>query len=305
MDKMKTKHFLGIKDLTKKEILDLIKRSIEIKKNPKRFHKALYEKTLITFFQRPSLRTELSFDVAMFQMGGEIVDYHAETSPWAAGKESLEDVAKVISRYCDAIMIRMDSHEDIIKYAKNSTIPVINGLTSYEHPCQIIADLMTIREKKKKISGLKLAYIGDANNNVTHSLMFAAEKLGIKMKIACPKSRNFSPAPDVAKHCKSVKILDNPEKAVKDADVVYTDSWMSYRIPKSEHNKRIKMLRPYQANKGLMAHAKKNAIFMHCLPALRGEEVTVDVIDSKQSVVLDQAENRMHTEKAILLKLLK
>ncbi|MEK6904061.1 MAG: ornithine carbamoyltransferase [Nanoarchaeota archaeon] len=302
---MGTKHFIGIKDLPKKDILELIKKSAKIKRNPRKFHNSLYEKTLLTFFLRPSLRTKLSFDVAMFQMGGQVIDYQAETSPWAAGKESLEDFARVVSRYCDAVMIRMDSHEDLLKFAKNSTIPVINGLTSYEHPCQIIADLLTIQEKKGRLKGIKLAYVGDSNNNVTHSLMFAAQKLGMKMSIGCPKGSEFSPASSVRRLCKGVLITNNPEKAVENADVIYTDSWMSYRIPKSQHTRRAKILRPYQVNKKLMKHTKKDAIFMHCLPALRGEEVTADVIDSKQSVVFDQAENRLHTEKAILLKVLK
>ncbi|MBS3145519.1 ornithine carbamoyltransferase [Candidatus Woesearchaeota archaeon] len=299
------KHLLSIKDLSKKEILDLINLGIKIKKNPKKYHKALYEKVLLTFFQMPSLRTELSFDAAMFKMGGEIIDYHSETSPWSKGKETIEDVAKVISRYCDCVMVRMQDHKEFLKLAKNSTIPVINGLTSFEHPVQILGDLMTIKEKKRKLKGIKISYIGDSNNNVTHSLMFACQKLGIKMSVGCPKKKDFSPDKEVAKYCKKVKIINNPKEAVKDSDVIYTDSWMSYRIPKSQHKKRIKILKSYQVNKEVMKSAKKDAIFMHCLPALRGEEVTKEVIDGKQSVVFDQAENRLHIEKAVLLKLLK
>ena len=294
------KNLLSINDLSKKEILDLIKLTIKIKKHPEKYKNKASGKVLLTFFELPSLRTELSFDVAMFKMGGEIIDYHSESSPWAHGKESIEDVAKVVSRYCDLVMIRMNDHNELVKFAKNSKIPVINGLTSYEHPCQILSDLLTIYEKKGKLSKLKLAYLGDSNNNVTHSLINAANILGFKMTIACPNNKDFTPKIPL----KKVKIFHNLKDAVKDADIVYTDSWMSYRIPKSQHKKRIKILKKFQVNKNVMKLAKKNAIFMHCLPALRGEEVTKDVIDGKQSIVFDQAENRLHMQKAIILKLL-
>ena len=294
------KNLLSINDLSKKEILDLIKLAIKIKKNPKKYKNKVFEKVLITFFELPSLRTELSFDSAMFQMGGEIIDYHSESSPWAHGKESIEDVAKVVSRYCDLVMIRMSDHNELVKFAKNSKIPVINGLTSYEHPCQVLSDLMTIYEKKKKFN-LKLTYLGDSNNNVTHSLINAANLLGINMTIACPNNKDFTPKIPL----KKVKVFHDVEKAVKDSDVVYTDSWFSYRIPKSQYKKRTKILRKFQVNKNVMKYARKNAIFMHCLPALRGFEVTKDVIDGKQSIVFDQAENRLHMQKAIILKLLK
>jgi len=294
------KNLLSINDLSKKEILDLIKLAIKIKKNPKKYKNKVFEKVLITFFELPSLRTELSFDSAMFQMGGEIIDYHSESSPWAHGKEIIEDVAKVVSRYCDLVMIRMSDHNELVKFAKNSKIPVINGLTSYEHPCQVLSDLMTIYEKKKKFN-LKLTYLGDSNNNVTHSLINAANLLGINMTIACPNNKDFTPKIPL----KKVKVFHDVEKAVKDSDVVYTDSWFSYRIPKSQYKKRTKILRKFQVNKNVMKYARKNAIFMHCLPALRGFEVTEDVIDGKQSIVFDQAENRLHMQKAIILKLLK
>src|SRR3989338_6563886 len=293
------KNLISINNLNKKEILDLINLAVKIKKHSKKYKNKVFEKVLLTFFELPSLRTELSFDTAMFQMNGEVIDYHSESSPWAHGKESIEDVAKVVSRYCDLVMIRMKDHNEFVKFAKNSKIPVINGLTSYEHPCQILSDLMTIYEKKKKFN-LKLAYFGDANNNVTHSLINAANKLGFEMSIACPNNKDFTPKIPL----KKVKIFHNLKDAVKDADIVYTDSWMSYRIPKSQHKKRIKILKKFQVNKNVMKLAKKNAIFMHCLPALRGEEVTKDVIDGKQSIVFDQAENRLHMQKAILLKLL-
>ncbi len=294
------KNLLSINDLSKKEILDLINLGIKIKKNPKKYKNKAFEKVLLTFFSLPSLRTELSFDTAMFQMNGEVIDYHSESSPWAHGKESIEDVSKVVSRYCDLVMIRMSDHNELVKFAKNSKIPVINGLTSYEHPCQILSDLMTIYEKKGKLNRLKLAYFGDANNNVTHSLINAANILGINMTIACPKNKEFNPKIPL----KKVKMFHNIE-AAKDADVIYTDSWFSYRIPKFQYKKRVEILKPFQVNKNVMKHAKKNAIFMHCLPALRGFEVTKDVIDGKKSIVFDQAGNRLQMQKAIILKLLK
>src|SRR3989344_4107089 len=293
------KNLISINNLNKKEILDLINLAVKIKKHSKKYKNKVFEKVLITFFELPSVRTELSFDSAMFQMGGEVIDYHSESSPWAHGKESIEDVAKVVSRYCDLVMIRMSDHNELVKFAKNSKIPVINGLTSYEHPCQVLSDLMTIYEKKKKFN-LKLTYLGDSNNNVTHSLINAANLLGINMTIACQNNKDFTPKIPL----KKVKVFHDVEKAVKDSDVVYTDSWFSYRIPKSQYKKRTKILRKFQVNKNVMKYARKNAIFMHCLPALRGFEVTKDVIDGKQSIVFDQAENRLHMQKAIILKLL-
>lgn len=292
-------NLISISDLNKKEILDLIKLAIKIKKHPNKFRNKLSGKVLLTFFELPSLRTELSFDSAMFQMNGEVIDYHSESSPWAHGKESIEDVAKVVSGYCDIVMIRMKDHSELVKFAKNSEIPVINGLTSYEHPCQILSDLMTIYEKRNKLKGLKLSYFGDANNNVTHSLINAANILGFNMTIACPNNKDFIPKIPL----KKVKMFHSVE-AAKDADIIYTDSWFSYRIPKSQYKKRVKILKKFQVNKNVMKLAKKNAVFMHCLPALRGYEVTKDVIDGKQSIVFKQAENRLHMQKAIILKLL-
>ncbi len=307
------KDLLGIRDLTKLEIIHLIDQARQIKKNPKKYSKSLFEKVLLLFFEQPSLRTEISFETAIFQMGGEAIDYHTENSPWKIGKETLEDVAKVISQYCDIAALRIFDHKDLEKFAKNSKIPIINAMTNQEHPCQILGDLMTILEKKKKLNGLTLAYIGDSNNNVTHSLMYGCSKLGIKINIACPKMREFMPAAFVVKESKklaesnnsSVNIYNNAMKAVKNADIIYTDSWMSYRIPKEERPRRIKILKKFQVNSKLMKKAKKDAVFMHCMPAKRGDEATKEVIDGKKSIILEQAKNRLYTEKAILLKLLK
>lgn len=296
------KHLLSIKDLNKKEILDLVKLGINVKKNPNKFKK-LNNKSLLMMFEAPSLRTRLSFEVAMFQLGGSSINYNLSGSPWGKGKESVEDTSKVISRYNDAVALRIYNHEDLVKFSKNSKIPVINMMTNLEHPCQILGDLMTILEKKKSLKG-KICYLGDSNNNVTYSLMFACQKLGIKMSVGCPKNKEFYPDSKVIRQCKNVKITSDIKEAIKDSDVVYTDSWMSYRIPESQRKKRVKILKPYQVNGKVMKFANKNAIFMHCLPALRGFEVSKEVIDGKQSVVFDQAENRLHIEKAILLELL-
>ncbi|MEK6812659.1 MAG: ornithine carbamoyltransferase, partial [Nanoarchaeota archaeon] len=253
----KPRHLLSIADLSKKEVQGLLKLAEEVKQHPKKYHKALYEKVLLTFFQMPSLRTEVSFDVAMFTMGGEIVDYHSETSPWAKGKESIEDVGRVVSRYVDAVMMRMHDHQELIKFAKNCSVPVINGLTSYEHPCQVLSDMQTIQEKLGRLAGLKLAYFGDSLNNVTHSLLLMCAMLGIHITVACPKKKAYLPDPKILKLARSlaikynkgsieIRVTDNPVKAAKDADVVYTDSWMSYHIPPEEKPKRMKDLKPYQ-----------------------------------------------------------
>src|SRR3989344_4270002 len=307
------KHFLGIKDLNKLEIIHLIDSALQIKKHPKKYSKSLYEKVLLLFFEQPSLRTEISFETAIFKMGGEAIDYHTENSPWKIGKESLEDVAKVISQYCDIAALRINNHEDLVKFSKNSKIPIINAMTSFEHPCQILGDLMTIFEIKKSFKNLKLCYLGDSNNNVTHSLIYGCLKLRIGVSIGCPSNKEFMPLTSVIKDAKKLaklnkckfEIFNNALDAVKNSDIVYTDSWMSYRIPKEEKPRRIRFLQSFQVNKNIMKHADKNAIFMHCLPALRGDEVTKEVIDGKQSIVFKQAKNRLFSEKAILLKLLK
>src|SRR3989344_2778801 len=179
------KHFLGIKDLNKLEIIHLIDSALQIKKHPKKYSKSLYEKVLLLFFEQPSLRTEISFETAIFKMGGEAIDYHTENSPWKIGKERLEDVAKVVSQYCDIAALRIFSHKELVRFAENSSIPIINAMDNFEHPCQILGDLMTILEKKGRLQNLKLAYLGDSNNNVTHSLIYGCSKLGIDINIAC------------------------------------------------------------------------------------------------------------------------
>ena len=288
------KDLISLQNVTEKDILDIINLAQKIKKSPSKYRIKLKNKVLLGIFEKPSLRTRLSFEVAMYQLGGHTIFYDLSNSPLGKGKESLEDTARVISRYIDIVMARVYSQESLVKLAKYGSVPVINGLTDYEHPCQILGDLLTIKEKLRRISNIKIAYIGDAKNNVTHSLMFACSKLKIKMSIACPKT--MQPLIKV----KGIEVTQDINKAVKDSDIIYTDSWMSYQIPKSEHNKRIKILKNYQVNSSVMNISKK-ALFMHCLPAQRGEEVTNDVIESKKSIVFDQVHNRLFIQKAVLL----
>jgi len=296
------KDLLSINDLSKTEILGIISLAEKIKNNPEKYRAKLKNKVLLDIFEKPSLRTRLSFEVAMYQLGGHTIYYDLAGSPLGRGKESIEDTARVVSRYVDAIMARLYSQNDLIKLAKTSSIPVVSGLTDYEHPCQILGDLLTIKEKLKKLNSIKIAYFGDAKNNVTHSLIFVCSKLGIKLSISCPKE--MRPLDSVLRNSRNIEVTQDVSKAIKNANIVYADSWMSYQIPKSEHAKRVKLLKKYQVNSELMKKAGK-ALFMHCLPATRGEEVTSEVIDSKRSIVLDQAENRLHIQKAVLLKLVR
>lgn len=303
------KHLISLKDWTEQEILDVLALAAKVKADPDKYRKALKQKTLLMIFEKPSLRTRLSFETGMTQLGGHAIYYDMSTSPMGGGKETIEDSIKVISRMCDIVMARLFKHEDILKMAKFATIPVINALTDNSHPCQILADLQTIQEKKGIRKGLKLAYLGDGFNNVTHSIMHGCTKLGIHCSIGSPEEQ--MPAVEVTEICSQFAkesecdliVTDDPVEAVKDADVVYTDSWMSYHIPKEEEEARIKLFTPYQVNSALMKHAKPDAIFMNCLPALRGYEQTAEVIDGPQSVVFDEAENRLHVQKAVMLKL--
>lgn len=306
------KHLLTLEDLARNEILHLVDYASKIKEHSGLYDRKLKQKTLLMIFEKPSLRTRVSFETAMTQLGGHAIYLDASTSPLGGGKETISDTAKTASRYCNIITARLFKHSTLEELAENSSVPVINALTDFSHPCQILSDLLTIKEKKGTIENIKLAYFGDSNNNVTHSLIFAASMAGFDIAIACPKGKEYSPNPIVLKNAKkyakktgaSIEIYHNAEQAAKDADVIYTDSWMSYHIPKEEKPKRVKVFKPFQVTKELMAKAKPDAIFMNCLPAKRGYEQTAEVIDGPQSVVFDQAENRLHMAKAILLYLL-
>ncbi len=303
------KHFLSLKDFTKKDFEYLVKQAIAIKKNPRKFSNATKQKTLLMVFEAPSLRTRLSFEAGMTQMGGHAIAYSTGESTLGK-KETIEDFSRTASRYVDIITARLYSQEMLEKMADAASVPVINAMTNYEHPCQILGDLMTMQEKFRKLKNLKVAYVGDGDNNVTNSLIFGCLTMGMNITVACPEEA------EVQKEVKHVgdmlsmrykgrfETTWDPKEAVKDADVVYTDTWMSYRIPKEKESERVRIFSPYQVNKELMALAKKKAIFMHCLPATRGQEATNEIMESKQSVVFDQAENRMHMQKAIILWLL-
>ena len=252
-------------------------------------------------FEKPSTRTRVSFETGIFQLGGHALTLSSNDLQLSRG-ESIEDTAKTLSRYVNVIMARVYDHKSLETFARNSSIPVINGLSDSFHPCQILADLMTIKEHKKNLKKIKIAWVGDGNN-VCNSLILGCAKLKIKLSVAVPDG--YEPDYDVVKIGKDAEILeisDNPEMAVKDADVVMTDTFVSIHNTNSD---RIKKFLPYfQVNQSLMNNAKKDAIFMHCLPAKREQEVTSDVIDGLQSVVWDEAENRLHVQKALLVHLL-
>ncbi len=305
-------NLISLKDWSAENIQHVIELASKIKLNPSNFKDKMVGKSLLMIFEKPSLRTRLSFEAGMTQMGGHAIYYNVGNSPMGSGKESISDSIKVSSRFVDIIMARLFNHSDLVEMANYSTVPIINALTDDSHPCQILADLLSIKEKKNKLKGINVTYFGDGLNNVTHSLMVGGVKMGMHITICCPSEKEFTPRQDIINLCNdaavissgSIKIINNPLEAINNADVVYTDSWMSYHIPKEQEENRIKTLLPYQVNKKLMSLARTDAIFMNCLPASREYEQTADVIDGIQSIVFDQAENRLHAQKAIMIHLL-
>ncbi|MGI9565863.1 MAG: ornithine carbamoyltransferase [Nitrosopumilus sp.] len=301
--KLKTKDLLTLAELTPKEFLYLIDYSLKLKKElrQKGNKPILKNKTLTMIFQKPSTRTRVSFETGMYQLGGHAINLSSNDMQLSRG-ESVEDTAKTLSRYTDCIMARVYDHKLLDKLSDHASIPVINGLSDSFHPCQILADFMTIKEKKKKLKGLKIAWIGDGNN-VCNSMIYGAALSGIEMSIATPKG--FKPNQSVVKESSkstNIELTIDPVTATKNADVVVTDTYSSIH---NNDPKRIKKFLPnYQINPKLMGTAKENAIFMHCLPAKREQEVTSSVIDGSQSVVWDEAENRLHTQKALLASLI-
>ncbi len=302
--KFKTKDLLTLNELDKKEIGVIIDNAIKLKRELKAgiCKPLLKNKTLAMIFQKPSTRTRVSFETAMFQLGGHALNLSSDDLQLSRG-ETIEDTSKTLSRYVDIIMARVYSHEEVEILAKNSSIPVINGLSDSFHPCQTLADLMTIKEKKKKLSGLKLAWIGDGNN-VCNSMIYGCAKTGIDIAIATPKG--YEPDSKVVKESKKftdVELLHDPSLAVKNADVVMTDTFVSIHHQTTDRAKDF--LPNFQVNSPLMKKAKSNAIFLHCLPAKRGQEVTSSVIDGLQSAVWDEAENRLHAQKSLMIALLR
>lgn len=295
------KHFLSINDVSKEEILALIDKAAELKhdlKAGKDQSNLLKGKTLGMIFEKPSLRTRISFEVGMYQLGGHSVVLNSDEIQISA-REARSDVARIMSRYLSAVMIRTFGQEVLEETAKYSSIPIINGLSDLEHPCQTLADLLTIKEHYGSFDKLKIAYIGDGNNTV-RSLMLACGKLGIKIHVACPLGYE----PGKAYESAYSTVSHGVGEAVQDADVVYTDVWSSMGQEK-EAQKRKSIFAGYQINKGILEeYAKKTAIVLHCLPAHRGEEITAEALEKHEDTILNQAENRLHTQKAILLHLL-
>ena len=302
---MKDKSLASLYDLTREEIEQIFKKSelLKLQLLSGQEHPLLKGKTLAMIFEKPSTRTRVSFEVGMWQLGGYALYLGAGDLQLGRG-ETIADTAQVLSRYADGIMARVFAHQTILDLVAHSRVPVINGLSDYSHPCQGLADLFTVYEKKGRLSGLKLAYVGDGNN-VAHSLIYGCSKMGMNIVLACPKG--YEPDPQVVSRGKEeakrtgceMIVTNDPKEAVKGADVVYTDVWASMGKEK-EHEERMKIMKPYQVNADLVRGAKGDYIFMHCLPAHRGEEVTNEVADSKNSVIFDQAENRMHTQKAVM-----
>ena len=303
------KHFLSIVDLSPDSLLGLLQvaRDLKAARLKEGNEPILRGKTLGLLFQKPSLRTRVSFEVGMIHLGGAVL-YLSPNEIRLGERESVPDVARVLGRYVDGIMARVFAHADVLALAEYARVPVINGLSDYNHPCQALADILTIWEKHGELRGVDLAYIGDGNNVCT-SLMFAAAKLGMDMSVASPEG--YEPASDVlamaqefaARSGSKVAVTNDPDKAASGADVIYTDVWTSMG-QETETEARHRVFRPYQVNERLVGLASPQAIVMHCLPAHRGEEITDAVVDGPQSVVFDQAENRMHAQKAILAKLL-
>ncbi len=303
------KDLTSLSDVTTAELQGWIDLAIKLKAEKKagKVHTHLAGKNLAMIFQKSSTRTRVSFEIAMRQLGGGALFLSNNDMQLGRG-ETIADTAQVLSRYCDGIMARVFAHSDITTLAKYASVPVINGLSDYSHPCQAVADYLTILEHKKKLAGLTLAYVGDGNN-VAHSLMFGGAKLGVSVTIVCPKG--YEPQKSVTDQCAdfgretgSRITIANDTAAVKGADVIYTDVWASMGQEK-EHAERVRIFKDYQVNAALMAKTgKKDTLFMHCLPAHRGEEVTDEVVDSPNSVVFDEAENRLHAQKAILVSLM-
>jgi ornithine carbamoyltransferase len=303
-----------ITSLNKQECTDIVIKAKDIKAHPEKYYESMRNRTILMLFEKPSLRTRVSLESGMNQMGGHAIFYSIVDSPLGKMKENIHDTAKTASRYVDVIAARLYSRKEFQELAKHATVPVINLLDDYGHPCQILADLLTISEHRDitKAEALKLTYFGDGKNNVTYDLMRLCALFGWHISIACPAHEDFYPEKGVleevngiaAKTGSQITITADVNAAVAGADIVYTDTWMSYGIKPNEEPQRKAVLQPFQVTQEILAKAKEKAIFMHCLPATRGNEMTEEVIDGPKSVVFDQAENRLHVQKSIILNLL-
>jgi len=302
------KNFLNISDFSSKELREIIEEAKTRKLKRKKLNKSAADidqpfagKSMVMIFEKPSTRTRISFDIAVKQLGGSSIILNPDGIHYGRGDESIKDTAKVFSEYADIIMIRTSSHKNLEDLAEHSDIPVINGLSELSHPCQVMSDILTFEEIKGNIKGKTIAWIGDGNNNMSNSFIEAAAKFNFILNISCPdKFKPNKKILDWAKKNKAnINIIKDPSEAVKNADCVMTDKWVSMN-DKVDKKKKKKLLRGYQVNKKLMKYAKTNAIFMHCLPVSRGDEVTDEIIDGKQSVVWIQALNRVHAQKSII-----
>ncbi len=302
MKELKNKDLISLNMLTIDEVNLIIQESDKMKKGPRNTD-YLKGKTLAMIFEKSSTRTRVSFETGIYQLGGTGMYFSSKDLQMGRG-ETIHDTAKVLSRYVDGIMARTFAYKTVLDLAKYATVPVINGLTDYDHPCQVLSDLYTIYEKKGTLKGLNLTYIGDGNN-VLHSLIQGAVKVGMNITYSSPGG--YTPLPEVVSEAgevakqtgSKIEYITNPTESVKNADIIYTDVWVSMG-QESENEKRKKDLMPYQLNGDLMKQAKKDVLVMHCLPAHRGEEITDEVMDGPNSIVFDQAENRLHTQKAIM-----
>jgi ornithine carbamoyltransferase len=305
---MHTKDFISIHDLTIEEVHHIFDLTKEMKAAREKFSNALERKILALIFEKPSLRTRVSFEVGIRQLGGDAV-YLSPSEIQMGKRESVHDVGKTLERMVDGIMVRTFGHEIVLQLAKAVRIPVINGLTDLLHPCQAMADYFTVLEKKRNLKGLKVVFVGDGNN-VCHSLMFGAAKLGVDFWAATPEG--YEPRKEIVQSANEdarttgarFHVVNDPQEAVRNADVVYTDVWASMG-QEGEAEARKRSFLPYQVNQKLFSLAKPDALFLHCLPAHRGGEVTDDVIDSSNSVVFDEAENRLHVQKVIMYELMR
>ena len=296
------KNFINLSDIKEDDLRKIIAnaKSKKLKKNLNNKDKALINKTLIMIFEKPSTRTRISFELAMKRLGGNSIILNPEQIHYGRGNENIHDTAKVLSQYGDIIMMRADKHENFLKFSKYLNIPIINGLTDLSHPCQTMSDIATFEELKGSIKNKKIAWLGDGNN-IVYSLIEASVKFNFQLAIACPKK--LEPNKKIVKWAKNKKakilITQDPKKAVDLADCIMTDKWISMG-DKSNEKKKKKLLKPYQVNEKIMRFAKADAIFMHCLPASRGEEVTNKIMDGKQSAVWLQASNRVYVQESII-----
>lgn len=307
----KIRHFLSITDISKDELLSILNLSAQLKKeiyDGKRNEEVLKNKSMLMIFEKPSLRTRVSFEIGMTQLGGHAL-YLAPADIGMGTREEPRDVAAVVSRMGDIIMARTFKHSTVEELAAHSKVPVINALSDLEHPCQILADLLTIQEVKGTLQGLTITFLGDGNNNVTHTMALAAGMLGIDFRVGAPEG--YFMDKDIVEKAKkfaaetggSITESANPEDMIKDADVVVTDTWVSMG-DEAEKAERLRIFPPYQVSEAMMKLAKKDAIFMHCLPAYRDKEVAASVLDGPQSVAYQEAENRLHAQKGLIVWLM-